>query len=153
MTREQTKGALQALVLTSFFVFGGCDGAAPKLREWRASDHQEPPAVAREGQGAGQEEDDGVAPEARAASALWGMRCATCHGAGGRGDGGSRPPGASMPDLASEAFHAGRDDAQLTAAITLGKGLMPAFRAELTEQGIQALVAHVRSLRSRGTAP
>jgi len=157
VTRATTNGALKALAIAPFFVFGGCGEPAPTLREWQPSDHQPPPAVTPEGQGAGEEpsagDEDGAASQARAASALWGMRCASCHGVGGRGDGGDRPPGASLPDMTSEAFHAAHDDAQLTTVITQGKGLMPAFRSELTEQGIQALVAHIRSLRPRGQAP
>lgn len=127
-----------------------CGEPAPKgLREWQPSDHQPPPVVTPDGQGAG---DDGVAPERRAALALWGMRCASCHGAEGRGDGAGRPPGAALPDLTAEAFHTARSDEQLATVIAEGKGLMPAFKAELTNQGIVALVVYVRSLRAAPAA-
>lgn len=80
--------------------------------------------------------------------ALWGMRCASCHGEGGRGDGAGRPPGAAMPDMSSVAFQTARDDRQLAEVIFKGKGLMPAFGEQLTEQGIVALIGHIRRLKA-----
>jgi len=121
----------------------GCGERRGELREWKASDHQPPPAVAPEGQGEAQEGGD---PEVRAAQALWGMRCATCHGQEGRGDGPGKPPGANLPDMTSAAFQGVRSDAQLTEVIAKGRGLMPAFSDQLTEAGIHALVRHVRGL-------
>ncbi len=142
---------LQSVMLcaATTLLFACDEPAAKELREWRASDHQPPPVVAPEGQGAG---DDGVPPEKRAAIALWGMRCASCHGTQGRGDGAGRPPGASLPDMTTEAFHAAHSDVQLATAIREGKGLMPAFKAELTDQGIAVVVGHVRSLQATKTA-
>jgi mono/diheme cytochrome c family protein len=122
----------------------GC-GDRRELREWQASDHQPPPEVAPEGQGEAVE-DEGNSEE-RAAQALWGMRCATCHGPTGRGDGEGRPPGAQLPDMASAAFHEARSDAQLAEVIQKGRGLMPAFGQELSEAGVAALVRHVRALK------
>lgn len=123
----------------------GCNDRRGELREWQASDHQPPPEVAPEGQGEAQE-DEGDS-EARAAQALWGMRCATCHGPAGRGDGPGKPPGAQLPDMASAAFHDSRTDAQLSEVIVKGRNLMPAFGQELSEAGVAALVKHVRSLK------
>ena len=145
MKRTLSFSARGVLLCGVSALFVACGEPAPKsLREWQPSDHQPPPVVAPEGQGAG--DDDGVAPERRAAVALWGMRCATCHGDTGRGDGSGRPPGAALPDMTSEAFQSARSDAQLISVIANGKGLMPAFKAELTEQGIAVVAAYVRSL-------
>jgi mono/diheme cytochrome c family protein len=84
----------------------------------------------------------------RAAAALWSTRCATCHGADGRGDGPGRPPGAPMPDFTQPSFHAERTDAQLAQVIANGRGLMPGFGDQFTDAGLAALVEHVRGLRA-----
>ena len=136
------------------FVFGfsllslaaGCGDRRGELREWQASDHQPPPEVIPEGQGEAQEQT-AEANEAQAAQAMWGMRCATCHGPTGRGDGAGRPPGIALPDMTSAAFHDARSDAQLSEVIQKGRGLMPAFGQELSEAGVAALVRHVRGLK------
>ncbi len=150
MTRPSRLRVQGLLLCATATFFSACQEPGPnQLREWRAADHQPPPVVTPEGQGAG--EDDGVAPERRASIALWGMRCATCHGSEGRGDGAGRPPGAALPDLTSAAFHSAHSDIQIAAAIAQGKGLMPSFKAELTEQGIAVLVGYVRSLGAAAT--
>lgn len=132
---------LAGVLLTTTLLLG-CEGRR-ELREWQPSDHQPPPAVAPEGQGEGTEEGD---PNARAASALWGMRCASCHGAGGRGDGEGKPPGAAIPDLTRAAYQSSRSDEQLHAVIKNGRNMMPAFGDQLSDLGIDALVKHVRTL-------
>lgn len=122
-----------------------CGDGAAGLREWTPEDHQPPSAVTPEGQGEGAE--SGEQAQARAIVALWSVRCATCHGAEGRGDGTGRPPGIAVPDLSASAFQASRSDAQFAEVITNGRGMMPPFGAEITEAGISALIHHVRSLR------
>jgi mono/diheme cytochrome c family protein len=120
-----------------------------ELREWQVSDHQPPPAVAPEGQGQGAEQqagEEGGDSTARAAAALWSTRCASCHGADGRGDGAARPPGAALPDFTSAAYQQKRADGEIHGVIKLGRGMMPPFGDQLTEVGIAALVQHVRSL-------
>lgn len=121
-------------------------GKSKELREWRPEDHQAPPSVLPEGQGAAEETGDS---NARAAAALWTMRCATCHGEGGNGDGPGRPPGANLPNFADPNFQAARTDVQLHDVIAKGRGLMPPFAAEISEEGIAALIAHVRTLRAK----
>lgn len=130
------------LLLSVPLLLAGC-GSKRELREWQPSDHQPPPAVTPEGQGEAVEDGD---PNARAAAALWGMRCASCHGASGRGDGAAKPPGAALPDLTQAAYQSSRSDAQLHAAIKNGRGMMPAFGDQLSDLGIDALVKHVRAL-------
>lgn len=115
-----------------------------ELREWQASDHQPPPAVAPEGQGEGEENAAGA--NARAAQALWDSRCATCHGADGRGNGPGKPPVAQIADFTSHDYAGKHSDAELHAIIKNGRGMMPAFGSELTDIGIDAMIAHVRTL-------
>ncbi|MET0342299.1 MAG: cytochrome c [Polyangiales bacterium] len=126
------------------FSLGACEGRRA-LREWQPSDHQPPPTVAPEGQGTGSEDDEGSA-NARAAQTLWAARCATCHGAEGRGDGPGKPPGTSMPDLSSAAYQSTRSNVELHTVIKAGRGMMPAFGTQLTDVGIEELVKHVRTL-------
>jgi mono/diheme cytochrome c family protein len=120
-------------------------GDTRELREWKPSDHQPPPAVAPEGQGEGSEGEGD--PEARAAEALWQMRCSQCHGPFGRGDGPGKPPGAQIPDMSTAAFHAERSDTTIADVIVKGRGLMPAFGGQLSEDGVAAMVRHVRALQ------
>ena len=75
------------------------------------------------------------------------MRCATCHGAEGRGDGVGRPPGIAMPDMTTAAFHDARSDEALSEVIVKGRGLMPAFGDQLSDDGVAAVVRHVRALK------
>ena len=81
----------------------------------------------------------------RAAAALWEMRCASCHGTGGKGDGAGRPPGAQMPDLSQASYRTQRSDEELHTIIKQGRGLMPPFATQLTDLGIDALIKHVRT--------
>jgi mono/diheme cytochrome c family protein len=145
----EARGALQLgsvrLSLIALIVLAAACGDKRELREWKPSDHQPPPVVAPEGQGEGSE-DEGD-PEARAAQALWQMRCSQCHGAEGHGDGPGKPPGAQIPDMTSAAFHDARSDAAIGEVIAKGRGLMPSFEAQLSEDGIAAMVRHVRALK------
>lgn len=139
-------GSVRLLPVIAIVTLAAC-GDTRELREWKPSDHQPPPTVAPEGQGSGSEgENDGEA-EARAVAALWTMRCATCHGAEGRGDGSGRPPGIALPDMTAAAFHDARSDEALAEVIAKGRGLMPAFEGQLSEEGVAALVRHVRALK------
>jgi mono/diheme cytochrome c family protein len=137
--RSMTLGAVCAVSVLS-----ACEKR--NLTEWTADDHQPPPSVAPEGQGAAEESGD---PTARAAGALWSMRCATCHGEAGRGDGPGKPPGAALPDFASATFQASRTDAQLYESIANGRNLMPPFGKDFTKEGIEALIGHLRGLRAQ----
>jgi mono/diheme cytochrome c family protein len=123
-----------------------CDGGKKPRTEWRPEDHQPPPAELPEGQGAAEESGD---PTARAAKALWSMRCAQCHGEDGHGDGTGRPPGAVLPDFASADFQQKRSDVEIYQVIEKGRNMMPAFGQEITRQGIDALIGHVRTLRAK----
>lgn len=70
-----------------------------------------------------------------------------CHGADGHGDGTAskalKPPPRNFHDAA---YMSTRTDAQLAEVIKNGKGAMPAWKAQLSDEQVNALVAHVRKL-------
>ena len=68
-------------------------------------------------------------------------KCAMCHGAdgGGKAAMGTKPLGSADIQKMS--------DADLTAAITNGKGKMPAYKGKLTDAQITDLVKFVRTLK------
>lgn len=69
-------------------------------------------------------------------------KCAMCHGA----DGSKAMPSMGVKPLTSEEVQK-QSDAELTAAITKGKGKMPAYAGKLTDAQIKDLVAHIRTLK------
>lgn len=78
-------------------------------------------------------------------AALFKSKCAMCHGAEGSGD---TPLGRSQKvrDLRSDAVQK-QTDIELTKVIAGGKGKMPAFGKQLSTAQIEALIAHIRTLR------
>ena len=79
--------------------------------------------------------------------------CASCHGAGGKGDGVAAASLNPKPrDLTDKTYMAGLKDEQLIDAIKKGGGavgkspLMPPFGASLKDQDVQDVVAFIRSL-------
>lgn len=110
-------------------------------REWRPEDHDSGVTSASPITATPTNDD----PHA-SARALFAAQCASCHGSTGRGDG----PMAAMfrpADLSSPTLQSSRSDAELTAAITNGRGRMPAFGATLRPEAVGALVRLVRSWR------
>lgn len=85
-------------------------------------------------------------PDAAAGSATFRTKCAMCHGQ----DGGGSEVGKSMnvPDLRSPVVQK-LPDAQLAQIISEGKGGMPPFKGSLSEDQIDSLVAHIRSLHQK----
>lgn len=84
---------------------------------------------------------------------LFDKNCASCHGAGGKGDGAAAAALNPKPkDLSDKKYMAELKDEQLIAAIKKGGGavgkspLMPPFGAALKDQDVQDVVAFVRSL-------
>ena len=77
------------------------------------------------------------------AEATFKGKCAMCHGADGKGD---TPTGKAMKvkDFSSEDVQK-MSDADLGAAITSGKGKMPAYKT-LTADQVKDLVAYIRGL-------
>ena len=79
-------------------------------------------------------------------AALYGRQCASCHGATGT-------PNAAMarsmgiPDFADAHGVAAKPDAELQAAVTAGKGKMPAYRSRLTADQVRQLVTYIKTLK------
>jgi mono/diheme cytochrome c family protein len=84
--------------------------------------------------------------DSAASSAMFGTKCAMCHGQ----DGGGSEVGKSMnvPDLRSPAAQK-LPDAELAQIIANGKGGMPSFKNSLSDEQIHALVTHIRSLHQK----
>mgnify|MGYP001599182569 CR=1 FL=1 len=80
---------------------------------------------------------------------LFQANCASCHGAGGKGDG---PAGvALMPKPADLTAMAGRHpDGDFAWKIAHGRGLMPAWKGALTENQIWDLVNYIQNLAPTG---
>ena len=80
-------------------------------------------------------------------AALYKTSCATCHGADGAGQ---TPVGKSMKlrDLRSAEVQK-QTDIELTKIISGGKGKMPAFGKKLSTDDVEALIGHVRTLKSK----
>lgn len=83
---------------------------------------------------------------AQDAAGTFKAKCVMCHGADGKGT----PTGQKMGarDFASPEVKA-ETDAQLTDAITKGKGKMPSYEGKLKDTEIKDLVGYVRSLAKK----
>lgn len=77
---------------------------------------------------------------AQSAADTYKAKCAGCHGADG-----SKSMMGAKPLNGAEVQ--GMSDADLTGAITNGKGKMPAYKDKLSETQIKDLVAYVRTLK------
>jgi mono/diheme cytochrome c family protein len=75
-------------------------------------------------------------------------KCATCHGQDGSGN---TPVGKSLQvaDLRSAAVQS-KSDAELTQSVTEGKGNMPGFKGNITDDEIHAVVTFVRTFAAKG---
>lgn len=80
------------------------------------------------------------------AKALYDSKCASCHGAGGAGDGAmAKAMKATVPSFADADFQASRTDEQFVASVTTGKApMMPGFGSQLKPEQIKDLVAYIR---------
>lgn len=92
-----------------------------------------PPAVVTEGSGAATGID---------AAALYGRRCAGCHGGDGSGGIG--------PRLAGRVVERFPDPAAQIAVVANGRGGMPAFAGRLTDEEIAAVVEYTRTAFRNG---
>jgi len=79
------------------------------------------------------------------AAADYKAKCATCHGAEGKGD---TAMGKTMKvkDLASDEVQK-QSDADLTGIIEKGKKPMPAYDGKLTKEQIAGIVKYLRTLK------
>jgi mono/diheme cytochrome c family protein len=77
---------------------------------------------------------------------LWKAKCASCHGQTGKGDT-EKGKQLKIEDMTTAAYQA-KSDAELKAAINDGvKSDMPSFKAELTPDQINAVVAYIRTFK------
>ncbi len=137
MTRSKTVALVTLLALGASAL--GCSRGPS--RTWRPEDHDSGvsgSAVPEEAP----THDDPLA----AGRAVFAGQCASCHGSEGRGDG----PMAAMfrpADLSAAAWQVSRTDAEIAAAITAGRGRMPAFGDRLRPEAVTMLVRLIRSWR------
>jgi cytochrome c oxidase cbb3-type subunit 3 len=78
--------------------------------------------------------------------AVYANNCARCHG----GDGTSQTTMGQMteaPNLTDAAWQRGKSSARMVAAVSNGRGQMPAFKKKLSRQDITAAVAYIRTLK------
>lgn len=82
---------------------------------------------------------------ADATADVYKAKCASCHGADGKGD---TPAGKGMKvkDLASDDVQK-MSDADLTAAIEKGKKPMPGYEGKIPKEQIDGLVKWIRTLK------
>ncbi len=79
---------------------------------------------------------------AQSGADLFKSKCAMCHGP----DGAKENAAMGVKPLTGADVQKATD-AELTAAITNGKGKMPAYKGKLTDDQIKDLVKYVRSLK------
>ncbi len=75
-------------------------------------------------------------------AATFKAKCAMCHGA----DGTKENPGMGVKSLAGADVQK-QSDADLVAAVSKGKGKMPAYAGKLSDDEIKSVVAFVRTLK------
>jgi mono/diheme cytochrome c family protein len=80
---------------------------------------------------------------------LYGMQCAMCHGAEGAG---GNVMNLVVPTLRDPGWHERMTDNQIAVTIAHGKGGMPAFVGKLEKSEINAVVAHLRTLKAAAGA-
>ena len=81
-------------------------------------------------------------------ASVFGSKCSICHGKDGAGTPNWKSKG--QPDLSSADWQKSHTDAQISETVKNGKGkYMPSFKAKLSDDEVNAVVAHVRSLKKR----
>jgi mono/diheme cytochrome c family protein len=80
-------------------------------------------------------------------AAVYQAQCASCHGAQGKG-GGTPSASSASTDLTDPAWQASQAGADIFQEISSGKGQMPAFASQLTEDQRWGMVGYIRSLGS-----
>src|SRR5262245_39710798 len=78
-------------------------------------------------------------------AALYGSKCAICHGRNGAGTPAWKSKG--QPDLSNAEWQKSHSDAQIAERIKQGKGKMPPFGNKLSEEDVMALVKQVRNFK------
>lgn len=88
-----------------------------------------------------------AAEDSAAGASVYKSKCVTCHGQ----DGGGTAVGKSLQvaDLRSEEVQK-KSDADLIQAVSEGKGNMPGFKGDITDDEVHAVVTFVRTLAAKG---
>lgn len=139
------------IALASLFavILAGCGESGSERRTWQPGDHGQPPGADVDpsrlpAQAAQPSAELPEATVAGAASVLFRMMCASCHGLDGKGGGPQLPLGATPPDFTDAAWQSERTDAQIMDVVRQGRGMMPAFSEQIADDGLLALVGHLR---------
>jgi mono/diheme cytochrome c family protein len=77
---------------------------------------------------------------------LWKAKCSSCHGQTGKGDT-DKGKELKVEDMTTAAYQAKSDDVLKTAIQDGVKGGMPAFKAELTPDQLNGVVAYIRTFK------
>jgi mono/diheme cytochrome c family protein len=130
-------GGISIVAMVTYALLLGCSGKKPSDKPPPSGPIDvEPP-----------HQDDDTLTYTDLGSKVYAERCALCHGPQGKGDG---PAAAAMNpkprNHTDGSYMHTRTDAQLLEVIRHGKGSMPAWEGILSEQEIQAVLKHVRSL-------
>lgn len=88
-----------------------------------------------------------AAEDSAAAPKVYKSKCVTCHGQDGSGTAVGKS--LQVADLRSEEVQK-KSDADLIQAVSEGKGNMPGFKSDITDDEIHAAVAFVRTLAAKG---
>jgi cbb3-type cytochrome c oxidase subunit III len=89
-----------------------------------------------------------ITPSTADGAAVFGSKCVLCHGKDGAGLPNWKSKG--QPDLTSAEWQRSHTDAQISEVVKNGKGkFMPPFKAKLSDDEVNAVVAHVRSLAKK----
>ncbi|HEV8488015.1 MAG TPA: c-type cytochrome [Blastocatellia bacterium] len=87
-------------------------------------------------------------PSVADGAAVFGSKCAICHGRDGAGLPNWKSKG--QPDLTTADWQRSHTDAQIAETIKNGKGkFMPSFKSKLSDDEINAVVARIRSLAKK----
>ncbi len=141
---------LSAFVLVNALVVG-CGGASKSGSEGtsESSDSQmaDQSAGGQMADQSGGEAASGVDAEIAAGKQIYSEKCVLCHGATGHGDG----PGAAALDPKPRNHTDGeymnaRTNAELHEVIKNGKGQMPAWGSQLSDEQIDQVLSYVRTL-------
>jgi cytochrome c6 len=84
-----------------------------------------------------------VAQDAPNGATVFKSKCITCHGADGSGTAVGKS--LKVADLRSDEVQK-KPDAELIQAVSDGKGNMPGFKGNITDEEIQAAITYVRTL-------
>jgi len=133
-----------ALILATSFSAACVGNKAATNNANQAAGKNAPAAPAASTNAAGNNANAASAPSAtsEAASLYQSRGCIACHGADGKGNATMK----DIPNFTDEAWQKKADTAQMINVIKSGKPPMPAYKNQLTDEQIEALVTYIRSL-------